>query len=141
MAQAIPLAARDDREASDAVLSICVPSGAFEVAREVATRNFSGIYVDAKPGVAARVVRLITQTPGWSVELFGRNTLPNPDAYFTPPSESLSWRELGQAPFVHHNQNITLSSPVASYRYYLVWITKLPAVQESVSVNEIALYK
>ena len=34
-------------EESDAVLSICVPSGAAEVAREVAARNFRGIYVDA----------------------------------------------------------------------------------------------
>ncbi|HTA41098.1 MAG TPA: DUF1932 domain-containing protein [Bryobacteraceae bacterium] len=32
---------------SDAVLSICVPSGAFDVAREVATRDFHGIYIDA----------------------------------------------------------------------------------------------
>lgn len=32
---------------SDAVLSICVPSGAFDVAREVAARHFRGIYIDA----------------------------------------------------------------------------------------------
>lgn len=34
-------------EESDAVLSICAPSGAFEVAREVAAIGFRGIYVDA----------------------------------------------------------------------------------------------
>ncbi len=34
-------------EESDAVLSICVPSGAFDVAREVAARSFRGAYVDA----------------------------------------------------------------------------------------------
>jgi 3-hydroxyisobutyrate dehydrogenase-like beta-hydroxyacid dehydrogenase len=34
-------------EESDAVLSICVPSGAFDVAREVAARKFHGIFVDA----------------------------------------------------------------------------------------------
>jgi 3-hydroxyisobutyrate dehydrogenase-like beta-hydroxyacid dehydrogenase len=33
--------------ASDAVLSICVPSGALELAREVAARGFRGIYIDA----------------------------------------------------------------------------------------------
>jgi len=33
--------------ACDAVLSICVPSGAFDLARQVAARNFHGIYVDA----------------------------------------------------------------------------------------------
>lgn len=34
-------------EESDVVLSICVPSGAFEVAREVAERGCRGIYIDA----------------------------------------------------------------------------------------------
>jgi 3-hydroxyisobutyrate dehydrogenase-like beta-hydroxyacid dehydrogenase len=33
--------------ASDAVLSICVPSGAFDLARQVAAMNFRGIYIDA----------------------------------------------------------------------------------------------
>jgi 3-hydroxyisobutyrate dehydrogenase-like beta-hydroxyacid dehydrogenase len=32
---------------SDAVLSICIPSGAFELAREVAAHGFRGIYIDA----------------------------------------------------------------------------------------------
>jgi 3-hydroxyisobutyrate dehydrogenase-like beta-hydroxyacid dehydrogenase len=33
--------------ASDAVLSICVPSGALDLARQVAAMNFRGIYIDA----------------------------------------------------------------------------------------------
>lgn len=33
--------------ASDAVLSVCIPSGAFDVGREVAARSFRGIYIDA----------------------------------------------------------------------------------------------
>src|SRR5436305_955582 len=33
--------------ASGAVLSICVPSGAFDVARQVAAKGFRGIYIDA----------------------------------------------------------------------------------------------
>ena len=32
---------------SDAVLSICVPSGAFDLARQVAAHKFRGIYIDA----------------------------------------------------------------------------------------------
>ena len=32
---------------SDAVLSICVPSGAFDLARQVAAKGFRGIYIDA----------------------------------------------------------------------------------------------
>jgi 3-hydroxyisobutyrate dehydrogenase-like beta-hydroxyacid dehydrogenase len=37
----------DALAASDAVLSICVPSGALDLARQVAARNFHGIYIDA----------------------------------------------------------------------------------------------
>src|SRR5580658_2955051 len=33
--------------ASDAALSICAPSGALELARQVAAHQFGGIYVDA----------------------------------------------------------------------------------------------
>jgi 3-hydroxyisobutyrate dehydrogenase-like beta-hydroxyacid dehydrogenase len=33
--------------ASDAVLSICVPSGALDLARQVAAMNFRGLYIDA----------------------------------------------------------------------------------------------
>ena len=33
--------------AAEAVLSICVPSGAHELAREVAARGFEGVYIDA----------------------------------------------------------------------------------------------
>ena len=51
---------------SDAVLSICVPSGAFEVAREVASRNFRGVYVDANAIAPAhsREIGLMVETAG-----------------------------------------------------------------------------
>ena len=44
--EAIPTLAEALRQA-DAVLSICVPSGAREVAQSVARQNFQGIYIDA----------------------------------------------------------------------------------------------
>jgi 3-hydroxyisobutyrate dehydrogenase-like beta-hydroxyacid dehydrogenase len=51
--------------ASDAVLSICVPSGALNLAREVASRNFRGTYIDANaisPDHAREIGRLIEQS-------------------------------------------------------------------------------
>jgi hypothetical protein len=42
---------------------------------------------------------------------------------------------------VHGTQSIPLHGGPTRYRYYLVWITKLPAGQELVSVNELALYE
>ncbi len=50
---------------SDAVLSICVPSGALDVARQVAARAFRGIYIDANaisPDHAREIGRLVEQT-------------------------------------------------------------------------------
>src|SRR5438067_9830556 len=48
--------------ASDAVLSICVPSGAFDVARQVAAKGFRGIYIDANaisPAHAREIGQLV----------------------------------------------------------------------------------
>ncbi len=50
--------------ATDAVLSICIPSGAYDLAREVAARRFSGIYVDANaiaPERSRRIGRLVEE--------------------------------------------------------------------------------
>jgi 3-hydroxyisobutyrate dehydrogenase-like beta-hydroxyacid dehydrogenase len=45
---------------SGAVLSICIPSGAVEVARRVAAANFKGIYIDAN-AIAPSTTREIAQ--------------------------------------------------------------------------------
>ena len=52
--------------AADAVLSICVPSGALELARQVAARNFKGIYIDANAisPAHARDIACIMQRAG-----------------------------------------------------------------------------
>jgi 3-hydroxyisobutyrate dehydrogenase-like beta-hydroxyacid dehydrogenase len=50
---------------SDAVLSICVPSGALDLARQVAALNFRGTYIDANaisPEHAREIGRLVEQT-------------------------------------------------------------------------------
>jgi serine/threonine-protein kinase len=96
-----------------------------------------GIYVDANPGVKARAVVLLTSTPGWSVEIWARNTTPNPNTFPVNPN---GWTQVGHAPYVHHTQRIRLTG-TARYRYYLVWITRLPPGQNSASVNEVTLYR
>jgi 3-hydroxyisobutyrate dehydrogenase-like beta-hydroxyacid dehydrogenase len=50
---------------SDTVLAICVPSGALNLAREVASRNFGGTYIDANaisPDHAREIGRLVEQS-------------------------------------------------------------------------------
>jgi serine/threonine-protein kinase len=92
-----------------------------------------GLYVDMKPGVVAREIRIVTQSPGWRVQIYASNTLPNPDLF-------TGWTLVGSAPSVGSSQDIPLSTAGMRYLYYLVWITKLPPGQQTVYVNEVALY-
>jgi serine/threonine-protein kinase len=92
-----------------------------------------GLYVDANPGVAAREIVLYTQNPGWSVQIWARNSPPDPNAFS-------GWVQLAQVADVRARQNIPLKSSGVRYRYYLVWITQLPPRRQSVYLNEVALY-
>ena len=98
-----------------------------------------GIYVDAAPHVAAREIEILTATPGWKVQIWARNTTPNPNDNF--PVGQNGWTMVGSAPYVHTTQQIKINSAGRLYRYYLVWITALPPGHDSVSVNEITLYR
>jgi serine/threonine-protein kinase len=95
-----------------------------------------GLYVDAKPGVAARSLLIDTATPGYSVVIYARRSPPNPNVFDTGPN---GWVQVGGAPNVHPTQTIRLNTGVVPYRYYLVWITDL-GNHNQVAVNEIALY-
>lgn len=96
-----------------------------------------GIYVDAKPGTIAHALTIDTATPGWSAQIYARNSTPPAGKFDRGPS---GWIEVGGAGEVKSKQNITLGGGGVRYRYFLVWITKLPPGKESVSINEIALY-
>ena len=96
-----------------------------------------GIYVDAKPGTVAHELVIDTATPGWSAQIYARNSPPKPGT-FDPGAGG--WAPVGAAANVHSKQDITLSGAGVRYRYFLVWITKLPPARDNVSVNEIALY-
>jgi serine/threonine protein kinase len=95
-----------------------------------------GIYVDAKPGVAAGSMIIDTDTPGYKVTIYARTGQPNPDAFDTGPG---GWVAVGNAANVHATETIKLHTAGVRYRYYLVWITSLGS-HSSVDVNEIALY-
>jgi eukaryotic-like serine/threonine-protein kinase len=95
----------------------------------------TGLYVDAKPGTAAKVLRIVTNTPGFTVTIYAGNSTPN---YTWPSSE---WTRVSQStPIAGSQQSISLSSGDTRYRYWLVWITNLGG-QETVHLNEVALYR
>ena len=89
-----------------------------------------------RPAVAARVMDIRTPTPGWTGEIYvakGTNGVPkdiNGLDGARPRSPARS-RATGSS-----------STPAGNrYRYYLVWITKLPPGADRVKISEIRLYR
>jgi serine/threonine-protein kinase len=95
-----------------------------------------GLYVDARPGVAARKLVIDTSTPGWNGTIYATNRTPDPTSF-----SASGWVKVGSATGVSSRQTISLNTQGTSYRYYLVWITKLPASSNTVSLNEVTLYE
>ncbi|MGH2856195.1 MAG: protein kinase domain-containing protein [Solirubrobacteraceae bacterium] len=95
-----------------------------------------GIWVDAKPGVAAGSMVVDTVTPGYSVKVYATNQTPNPNTFNSGPG---GWKQVGSASDVHTRQPITLATGGVHYRYYLLWITSL-GPHDQVAVNEMTLY-
>jgi eukaryotic-like serine/threonine-protein kinase len=90
-----------------------------------------GIYVDAKPSLAAKQLTVFTPTPGWSGKVFVARS--------GPPSTVEGWTELGTIDRATSRTNIALDTAGNRFRYYLVWITKLPEDRDRVEISEIAL--
>ncbi len=97
-----------------------------------------GLYVDAVKPVQAREIEIYTQSPGWSVQIWGSNSPPDPAAFTTGPG---GWTQLAQLGSVKRQQPIRLDTPKTGYRYYLVWITSLPPAQMIAYINEVVLYQ
>jgi serine/threonine-protein kinase len=94
-----------------------------------------GVYVDAKPDVAARVMQIQTPTPGWSGAIYGAKNGPG------PPQQLSGWQRLGAIGDATSKTKVDLDTATNRYRYYLVWITKLPPGQTKASIAEIRLFR
>ena len=94
-----------------------------------------GLYVDANPGVAARKLAIHTSTPGWSGEIYVAKT--------GPPSKlpSAGWTRLANLADVKRRTDVSLDTAGNRFRYYLVWITKLPPGGSKVSITDLALFR
>jgi serine/threonine-protein kinase len=94
-----------------------------------------GIYIDAKPGVAAVRMDIRTPTPGWKGEVYvARDKV--------PPTVPSYWRNVGHIDATTKTVSVDLDTAGNPYRYYLVWIrSPLPADAERVQISEIDLFK
>jgi len=95
-----------------------------------------GIYVDAAPDVLAHQLRVQTDTPGFSAEVYGASgahvpgTLPDP-----------AWIKLAGPVTVRAKTPIDLDTASGPHRFFLLWITRLPPGKNSAHVNELSLYR
>ncbi|WP_249019271.1 protein kinase [Conexibacter sp. S30A1] len=94
-----------------------------------------GIYVYTATRVLARTLRLATGTPGFEAEIYATDRTPDPSSF--PAS---GWTGLTRTVAVKRFQSFSLDSRGRRFRYYLVWITRLPPGREHAEVNEINLY-
>jgi eukaryotic-like serine/threonine-protein kinase len=93
-----------------------------------------GLYVDAKPSVSAKALQIQTPTQGFDVQIYAAKTGPPekvPDA---------GWKLVGSADALKSRQSIALDTASQRFRYYLVWITKLPPGATKVEISELALF-
>jgi hypothetical protein len=91
-----------------------------------------GVYVWTSAAVAVRQVTVKTSTPGWSGQILGTNTQPNLYKF-------TGWKPLASSASVAGTETFHLGGRTR-YRYYLVWITKLPPSSQFVKLNEVRLY-
>jgi tRNA A-37 threonylcarbamoyl transferase component Bud32 len=97
-----------------------------------------GLYVDARPGVVAVSLTIQTPTPGWRVEIYAADSVPEEVADGTTLAEA-GWEPLAQGTVRRAEQPFELDTEGTHYRYYLVWVTELPPEEKVVKIDEIAL--
>ncbi len=94
-----------------------------------------GIYVDAKPGVAARSLSIKTTTPGWRGKVYvAKSNVPK-----ALPSDG--WTELADVDASGRVTNVDLDTAGQPFRYYLIWITELPKGEDRAAISEVVLFK
>jgi len=125
----------DARLAVDRDLSTAWSTETYRDGLEGVNKTGVGLYVDAPPPVAARKIIVQTPTPGWTATIYAANA-PRPTG--APPS---GWTDLGELQATKSKNEVTLDTGTQRYRYYLVWITKLPEGEDSAEISEISLLR
>jgi serine/threonine-protein kinase len=94
-----------------------------------------GLYVDAAPATRAALLELGTPSPGFDVEIYA--------AHSGPPKSlpGAGWTKVGGAANVGRREKIRLSSASTAYRFYLVWITKLPPGATQARIASVAILR
>jgi eukaryotic-like serine/threonine-protein kinase len=98
------------------------------------TKAGVGVYVVAAPAVAARQIQILTPTKGWDGAVYVAKG-------GSPPTSITGWTQLGVIKSAKASMRMDLDTAGNRFRYYLVWITKLPPEKDKVEISEIRLWR
>jgi len=90
-----------------------------------------GIYVDARPKALGRELDLQTRTPGFTASIYA--------ASGSVPDNIGGWTKLAGPTVTKSKTQFKFPDNKKAFRYYLVWITKLPPGKEQASISELTL--
>ncbi|MEA2369392.1 MAG: eukaryotic-like serine/threonine-protein kinase [Thermoleophilaceae bacterium] len=107
-------------------------------ARTLGAKPGVGLYVDAGREVAARRIDIRTATPGFLVKVYGSdNGEPQGAGADTFPD----WGGELASVTVTSAKRVYLDTRGRSYRYYLIWIFKLPPAQDHAEIANVRLFR
>jgi eukaryotic-like serine/threonine-protein kinase len=102
-----------------------------------------GLYLDAAPGVGAKALAIQTPTPGFAVQIYvAQHIDTSPPFGSSTPLGARGWQgPVGASAHVRSGERIALRVQGRRYRYYLVWMTTLPAGSMSATIADLALFR
>jgi eukaryotic-like serine/threonine-protein kinase len=101
-----------------------------------------GVSLDAAPGVVAHSIEIQTPTPGFTAAIYASTGPKAADSTGAVQSlGALGWTRLAPARAIGARTTMAINSSRLLYRYYLVWITKLPPERSAVKISELTLFK
>ena len=97
-----------------------------------------GLYVDAGRPVAGRRLDLRAPTPGFLARIYGSNTGETQGAGADTFGD---WGRPLASVTVSSRKKVYLATGGRSYRYYLIWIVRLPAGKDHAEIATVRLYQ
>ena len=99
-----------------------------------------GLYLDAAPGVKAQAIELQTPTPGFTAAIYAANDIQQLPYGDTTPLAQRGWTQVAAQHDRGAHHDPAERPERRRYRYYLIWITKLPPSSEVAEIAEATLF-
>ncbi|MFL5782733.1 MAG: protein kinase domain-containing protein [Thermoleophilaceae bacterium] len=107
-------------------------------ARTLGKKPGVGLYVDAGRQVVPRRLDVRTGTPGYLARIYGSNIAQPSGAGEDTFSD---WGRPLATVSVEASEKIALTTGRQAYRYYLIWIFRLPPGQDHAEISNVRLYR